>query len=85
MHRAWDAKDMERTFQTLRGGDSGRVLLSELRAADGGLILEMVIVATAAIPKTPTIQSMQCFYMSYSSYGFGRYRIFGYVALGIVL
>eukprot|EP00439_Symbiodinium_sp_Y106_P061297 s2628_g9.t1 len=28
--------DMERTFQTLRGGDHGRVLLSELRTADGG-------------------------------------------------
>ena len=27
---------MERTFQTLRGGDHGRVLLSELRTADGG-------------------------------------------------
>ena len=30
------AQDMERTFQTLRGGDHGRVLLSELRTADGG-------------------------------------------------
>ncbi|CAE7522943.1 licD [Symbiodinium natans] len=28
--------DMERTFQTLRGGDRGLVRLSELRTADGG-------------------------------------------------
>ncbi|CAJ1346230.1 unnamed protein product, partial [Effrenium voratum] len=28
--------DMERTFQSLNGGDVGRVRLAELRAADGG-------------------------------------------------